>query len=185
MWRSQTPIPSQLRERLVSLGQHAGAALGAAPVAPPRDRRDWQRTWRFPTEEGAQRWNEEWDGVLDAVREIHPALCTIQGHAIPDHFLDALARVVGAVLSAEILAGTPCPYMEPGWRYALHVEHTVAVTGDGSPFVLKLLGAVHGPDDELRWTSDAIRIYTDEEVPQSLVALWSTRHWSPLDEIYA
>jgi hypothetical protein len=183
MWPSQTPIPSELRRRLASLGQHASAALGSSRPQTTQDRRGWQRTWRFPTEAGARRWNEEWDDVLDADRAIHPALYSIRGQAIGDRFLDALARVAGAIISDEVRAGTPCPYMEPGWRYDLVVEHAAASSTGSAPLVVKLEGAVHGPDD-LRWTSDAIRIYSDDDVPPPVVALWSTRHWSPVDEIY-
>lgn len=179
----QPPIPADLRRRLESLGRHAGASLAGTP--PDADRGAWKRTWRFPNDESALRWNEGWDGVLEGGGAMHPALFTIEGQSISDPYLDALARVVGAILADEILAGTPCPYVEPGWGYALAIEHAASGgAGGGAPLVVKLLGAVSGDDGDLRWTTDSTRVYGDDEVPRSLVALWGTRRWAPVDEIY-
>lgn len=189
MWQRQPPFPPDLRRRLDQLGHHAGQTLDKTlPDVPlARSRGEWRRTWHFPTRTAAERWNEEWDQVLTSPSTIHPAFTTIGGHAIADRLLDGLARVAGAILAEEVNAGTPCPYMTPGWSYELVLQHSVhgaRAEEMQQPVVMKLVADIQGGGGELRWSSDATRVYPSDLIPTAVVALWSLRQWSPVEETY-
>jgi hypothetical protein len=190
MWQRHTAFPQDLRQRLALLGHHAEISLNQIPPGVPlsRHRGEWRRTWRFPTQSAAERWNAEWDRVLTSPRSLHPAFTHIGGRAIPDRLLDALVRVAGAILAEEVNAGAPCPYMQPGWSYQLVLQHSVHGVGSEQmrrPLTLKLAADVLGGGGALRWSSDATRIYPSDLIPPAVGALWSLRYWSPLEEVYA
>jgi hypothetical protein len=182
VWSPDTSLPSALREQLKKL------ARSARRVADPAMRAGgdggWCRTWRFPSLAGAERWNEGWDEVLSRRELVHPALVRIRGHAIPDAFLEALARVAGTILAQEVQAGTPCPYMKCGWSYALSLEHDVPQAAPAGPVVVKLVGEVRDPDDALHWCVDASRLYSADLIPLSVAAEWSARPRPEVVEAY-
>jgi hypothetical protein len=190
MWQHQTALPQDLRRRLAQLGHHAGISLDQIPSGVPisRSRGEWRRTWHFPTQTAAERWNAEWDRVLTSPRSLHPAFTRIGGRAIPDRLLDALARVAGAILAEEVNGGSPCPYMAAGWSYHLVLQHSVHGVGREEmeqPLMLKLVADVLGAGGALRWSSDTTRSYSLDQIPTAVTALWSLRCWSPVEEIYA
>ena len=195
MLQLQPPLPADLRRRLDDLSRVAdprAAARRESEAARGSDRSSpscrWRRLWRFPTVSGAERWNEQWDALLVRPEATHPAFHCIEGLPIEDPFLDALARMACAILSQEIQAGTPCPYVERGWSYALRVEQRLhpGCAGLGErPCVLNVVGEVRGPDDDARWCCDASRVYTSDTLPVPVAAVWSVRHWSALEEVYA
>jgi len=189
MWQNQPPFPPELRQTLEELNREAGASVQAlvSNAPPSRDSNEWHRSWHFPTEAAAVRWNDEWDRVLERLEISHPALTHIAGSVIADRFLDGLARLAGAILSEEVHAGTPCPYMTPGWRYDLllqHSIHTMRASEMEQPLVVKIVGEVRSDDDELRWTSDTTRVYPSDRIASPLAAVWSACEWSPVDETY-
>ena len=191
MWQRQTAFPQDLRQRLALLGHHAGVSLDRIPpgVLVGRRRGEWRRIWHFPTQTAAERWNAEWDRVLMSPRSLHPALTRIDGHAITDRLLDALARVASAILAEEVnAAGAPCPYMQPGWSYRLVLQHSVHGVGREEmeqPLALKLVADVLGAGGTLRWSSDTTRICPSSLIPPAVATLWNLRRWSPVEEIYA
>jgi hypothetical protein len=153
-----------------------------------RRRGDWRRTWHFPTQMAAERWNAEWDRVLTIPCSLHPAFTRIGGHAIADCSLDALARVASAILAEEVNAGSPCPYMQPGWSYRLVLQHSVKGMGRQEmeqPLVLKLVADILGAGGALRWSYDTQRSYPSDQIPRAVATLWSLRRWSPVEELYA
>ena len=188
MWHREPPLPSELREHLKRLGPRAEAAVrecGADERAQCQGR--WRRTWRFPTEQTAQSWNTQWDEVLARRNDIHPAFAEL-GENDEQVFVDALARLCGAILAEEIHAGTPCPYMLAGWGYTVAFEHIIHADTSvdlPQPLVMKLAGQVFGPDGDLHWTADATRIYPAELVPRTLVAIWSQQELPDVELNYA
>lgn len=190
MWQRQTAFPQDLRQRLALLGHHAGISVDRIPPGVPlsRSHGEWRRTWHFPTQTAAERWNAEWDRVLTSPRSLHSAFTRIGGRAIADRLLDALVRVAGAILAEEVNAGAPCPYMQPGWSYRLVLQHSVHGVGREEmeqPLALKLAADVLGAGGTLRWSSDTAHIYPSDLIPPAVSALWSLRCWSPVEEIYA
>jgi hypothetical protein len=190
MWQRETAFPQDLRWRLAQLGPHTGSSLDwMMPDVPlGRSRGEWRRTWHFPTQTAAERWNAEWDRVLASPRSLHPAFTRIGGSAIADRLLDALARVAGAVLAEEVSAGSPCPYVARGWSYRLVLQHSVHRVGREEmeqTLVLKLVADILGSGGALRWSSDTERSYPSDLIPPAVTALWSLRRWSPVEENYA
>jgi hypothetical protein len=193
MWQQQPPLPADLRRLLESLSQCADPVAAArresvAEAAHCAARGSWHRLWRFPCAPSAERWNAGWDAVLERPETVHPAFTQIEGAAIEDPFLEALARMTSAILSQEIQAGTPCPYVEAGFSYALGLEQQLhpSIAGLGErPYVLKLTGELRGPDGEPRWCSDASRVYTSETLPAPVAAVWSVRRFRAIEEVYA
>jgi hypothetical protein len=160
-------------------------AQGAGSIAPPRAR--WRRTWRFPTEAAARRWNAEWDEILERPGASHPALLRIAGSAIQDPLVDVLARLAGCVLAEEARAGAPYPFMRVGRTYTLGIRSTPYQSrrADSEPsLVFSVRSEVVDPDGELIWASDATRQYPAHVVPSALAELWHRRRLKPTDEVY-
>ena len=177
MWHREPPLPAELRAHLDALGTVAESALHeAGHKESGQNQGHWRHAWRFGSEPAAERWNDAWDEVLTQRNTLHPAFCEVAKGYGCDVFLDALARLCGAIVSEEIHAGAPCPYMGEGWSYALRFEHTLHADTSidlPQPWVVKLSGHVFGPGDDLHWTADATRIYPAEWVPRALVGMWS------------
>jgi hypothetical protein len=182
VWSSDTTLPGALRQQLTRLARSARRA--PEPAAAPERDGGWCRTWRFPSRSGAEHWNHGWDEVLCQLEPVHPALVRIRGRAIPDAFLEALARVAGTILAQEVQAGTPCPYMKTGWSYALSLEHNVPTSAPSGPVVVKLVGEVRDPDDALHWSVDTSRLYSAELIPLAVAAEWSARRAPEVVEAY-
>lgn len=160
----------------------SGARPGTAQEQP------WRRRWSFVGEDGAERWNREWEHVLEKPGSLHPALVQLEAESIRDPLLDALARIAATVLCDEIQRGSPYPFVRPGGSYRLEVAYQT------QPFplprfehslVLSVRGEVSGADGEPLWSSDAVREIPFELVPESVVSLWSERSFTPTDETYA
>ena len=189
MWHRDPPLPVELREHLASLGPRAEASIRERGNDPCQDNQGrWQRTWHFPTETAASRWNDDWDQVLARREAIHPAFSRLGEGEGDEVFLGALARLCGAILAEEVHAGTPCPYMTQGWGYAVAFEHILHANTSidlPQPLVMKLSGRVLGPDGDVHWTADATRIYPAELVPRTVVALWSQLPFPEVEENYS
>jgi hypothetical protein len=189
MWHRDPPLPVELREHLANLGARAEASIRERGSDPCKDSQGrWRRTWRFPTDDAAEHWNDDWDEVLARRESMHPAFTRLCSGTGADVFLDALARLCGAILAEEVHAGTPCPYMTQGWGYAVAFEHILHADTSvelPQPLVMKLSGQVLGPDGDVHWTADATRIYPAELVPRTLVALWSLQPFPEVEENYA
>ena len=189
MWHREPPLPVDLREHLSNLGPRAEAAVRESGADERgQNQGHWRRAWRFPSEDAALQWNDQWDDVLARRDVIHPAFTRVTGGDDRDVFLDALARLCGAILAEEVHAGTPCPYMTEGWGYAIafeHILHADTSVDLPQPLVMKLSGQVLGPDGELHWTTDATRIYPAELVPRTVVAIWSRQQFAEVEEVYA
>jgi len=193
-------LPHDARARIVQLQSFArarnrhrqgfrsgpGAADAAAP-APPGEYH-WHRIWHFPTEAAAGRWNAQWEEALESPGVSHPAFVTIDGALIQDRFLDALARVAAGIMTEEVLAGSPYPFMKAGWSYQLLVRHTLYCprrSGSVPTTIVTTRGEVLDAGGELLWSTDATRQYPADVIPVFVGELWSTRRWKPTAETYA
>ena len=193
-------LPHDARARIVQLQSLARArdrrsapssgesrTAGTGAPAPP-GAYHWQRLWHFPTEAAAERWNAQWEQALECPGASHPAFVTIDGALIRDRLLDALARVAAGILTEEVLAGSPYPFMKAGWSYQLRVRHTLYCprrSGSVPTTIVTTRGEVLDAGGELRWSTDATRQYPADVIPVSVGELWSTRRWKPTAETYA
>ena len=159
-----------------------------APVSARPGEYHWHRIWSFPTEAAAERWNAQWEDAIECPGFSHPAFVTIDGIRIQDRLLDALAHVAAGILTEEVLAGSPYPFMKAGWSYQLLVRHTPyrgRRPGSLPTTIVTTRGEVLDTDGELRWSTDATRNYPADVIPLSVSELWSARRWKPTAETWA
>lgn len=145
----------------------------------------WERRWRFTTESAAERWNSEWEKLLDTPHGFHPELVRIGGQVISDPVLDTLARVGAAVLCDEVRDGSPYPLMRSGGSYELVIGSSLRsapVPGGEGSLLMTTRGDVFGPERELIWSAQAAREISFAQVPEGVVALWNARPWTATDE---
>jgi hypothetical protein len=193
-------LPHDARARIIQLQsfarardrhhQSSGSAPAAADTATPvaSSEYHWHRIWHFPVEAAAERWNAQWEEALECPGTSHPAFVTIDGALIRDRLLDALARVAAGILTEEVLAGSPYPFMKPGWSYQLLVRHTFYYprrSGSVPTTIVTARGEVLDAGGELNWSTDATRQYPADVIPVAIGELWSTRRWTPTAETYA
>ncbi len=166
----------------------------AARLPPPQVRSAaaprllWCRTWRFPTQAAALRWNAEWEEILERPGASHPALLRIAGSAIQDLLVDVLARLAGCVLAEEARSGAPYPFMRVGRTYFLGIRSTPYQSrraGSEPSLIFSVHSEVVDPQGELIWASDATRQYPADVVPSTIADLWYRRHLRSTHELYA
>ena len=148
---------------------------------------EWRRSWSFATEKAAQEWNADWDAVLEERGCVPAAFLTIGGGPIADRSFDMAARMVGSVLAEQIYAGMPCPYIEIGWRYEVIARFSyLRVSQVRTRSGLEVAVTTHsfGPDAALRWSTEGIREFTSEQIPDPVAVLLASQRWKPIDEAF-
>lgn len=177
-------LPPEVSWRMELLGRQARRR---APVAAGVREACWRRVWHFPSEAGAERWNAEWERVLEDPGSPHPALVRMGGAEIQDPSLDVMARLASNVLCEEALAGAPYPFVRVGRTCTLRVRSTPWESRRSAEptLVFSVRCEVADPDGELIWAADATRQYPTDVVPAGVAELWCQRPWKPTDEIYA
>jgi hypothetical protein len=184
---------AELRRRMEFLHRQSchgvSGRLGAAGEGPSPHAlaSEWRRSWSFADEKAARDWNADWDAVLGERGCVPAAFLTTGGAPIADRCFDMAARMVGSVLAEQVHAGMPCPYVEIGWRYEvvarfsyLRVSQVRAQSG------LEVAVTTHsfGTDGALRWSTDGVREFASEQVPDAVSLLLASQRWMPLDEAW-
>jgi len=182
---------AELRRRAEFLHRHSyqGVSYRSAAAgersSPHALASEWRRSWSFAAEKAAQEWNADWDAVLEERGCVPAAFLTIGGGPIADRSFDMAARMVGSVLAEQVHAGMPCPYVEIGWRYEviarfsyLRVSHVRTRSG------LEVAVTTHsfGPGGALRWSTEDIREFAPEQIPDPVALLLASQRWKPVDE---
>lgn len=177
-------LPPDVSWRMEFLGRRAQRRATARPVVREAC---WERVWHFPSEAGADRWNAEWEAVLEDPGTPHPALVRVGGEEIQDPALDVMARLASNVLCEEALAGAPYPVAGAGRTCTLRVHATPHESRPGGEPTLafSVRCDVTDPDGEPILAADATRHYPSDLVPVGVAELWCRRSWKPTDEIYA
>jgi hypothetical protein len=182
------PPDVQLRIAQLQARTRGSRPMGRRGLSAALQQNQWVRRWRFTTECAAERWNSEWEKLLETPNGCHPALVRIEGETIGDPVLDTLARVGAAVLCDEIRDGSPYPYMRPGRSYELVIGSSLRSAplpgGEGS-LLMTARSEVFGPERDPMWTAQAMREIPFAQVPERVVALWNARPWSAIDESLA
>jgi len=151
-------------------------------------RSPWRRSWQFPTEIAAERWNRDWEAVEEGRIEAHPAFLS-QVLAQPQHPETALvAELSWNILLEEICGGTPYPGVRQGWSYVLVVTPIYRITPrvwSTDSFVIAVEGAVVDAYGEAWWTLEAAREYALEGAPTAALELLARTVHPPLVQICA
>jgi len=134
--------------------------------APRVERSTWTRTWHFPTEAAAEKWNAAWEEALAGETELPWPLLELDDRT-PSRLYGVVARIVAGVLVEEIEAGNPYPRGVPGGRYDLVVEHLYeesALPGGRPGLLLHIDARTYRAGGELFWASDTVREYPLERL---------------------
>jgi hypothetical protein len=183
-------LPPDLRLRIAQLQVRIRSMrpAGRSGLAAALQQNQWERRWHLTTDSAAERWNREWEKLLEAPGGCHPELLRIEGETIGDPVLDTLARVGAMVLCDEIRDGSPYPYMRPGGSYELVIASSLRSSpmpgGEGS-LLMTARGEVFGPERDPMWTAQAAREISFALIPERVVALWNARPWAATDEALA
>jgi hypothetical protein len=183
-------LPPNVQLRIAQLHSRTRGRrpVGRSGLSLALQQNQWERRWRFTTDTAAQRWNSEWEELLEIPNGCHPALVRIAGETISDPVLDTLARVGAAVLCDEVRDGSPYPFMRPGGSYELVIGSSLRsspMPGGVGSLLMTTRGDVFGPERDPMWSAQAAREIPFAQVPERVVALWNARPWSATDEAFA
>lgn len=146
-----------------------------------------KHTYSFPTDQSANKWNQEWEDVIRYGGHLATAAITAVVTVTTGGVAGFAVGTIAAIVKDEIQAKIPYPKMERGWSYQVSIANNF--TWSPHPWARNSL-SVHSEfksfdsQGTLVNTSKSVRKYTLDELPDGVARLIASAPSKNTSSIY-